>query len=68
MLPVLQVIWSDWGSPQRLTETKRTIERRIQWAAQTQTLTFSAHGAAPAKAAEIVVPPRQGGLAVDSTG
>jgi mannose-1-phosphate guanylyltransferase len=29
VLPVLQVTWSDWGSPQRLLETKRTIERRI---------------------------------------
>jgi mannose-1-phosphate guanylyltransferase len=51
VLPVLQVTWSDWGSPQRLTETRRTIERRIQWAAQPQPLTLSAHGAAPAKAA-----------------
>jgi mannose-1-phosphate guanylyltransferase len=26
VLPVLQVTWSDWGSPQRLAETKRTME------------------------------------------
>jgi mannose-1-phosphate guanylyltransferase len=29
VLPVLQVTWSDWGSPQRLTETKWSIERYI---------------------------------------
>jgi mannose-1-phosphate guanylyltransferase len=29
VLPVLQVTWSDWGSPQRLAETKRSIERDI---------------------------------------
>jgi mannose-1-phosphate guanylyltransferase len=28
VLPVLRVTWSDWGSPQRLAETKRTMERR----------------------------------------
>ena len=26
VLPVLQVTWSDWGSPQRLAETKRAME------------------------------------------
>jgi mannose-1-phosphate guanylyltransferase len=30
VLPVFQVTWSDWGSPQRLIETKRFIERRVE--------------------------------------
>jgi hypothetical protein len=38
VLPVLQVTWSDWGSPQRLIETKRTIERRIHSVTQPQPL------------------------------
>jgi len=28
VLPVLRLTWSDWGSPQRLAETKRTMEGR----------------------------------------
>ena len=29
VLPVLQVTWSDWGSPQRLLETKKSLEQRV---------------------------------------
>jgi hypothetical protein len=66
VLPVLQVTWSDWGSPHRLTEAKRAIERRIHRTTQPQPLPLPAHSAAPPKTAEIMPPHRRGGLVVSS--
>jgi mannose-1-phosphate guanylyltransferase len=42
VLPVLQVSWSDWGSPQRLAATKRAIERPIRSAKHPQQSPFPA--------------------------
>jgi mannose-1-phosphate guanylyltransferase len=42
VLPVFQVTWSDWGSPQRLADTKRALERRTHSATHLQQSPFPA--------------------------
>ncbi len=64
VLPVLQVTWSDWGSPERLEETRRAIERSMYQRAHPQPLPLSAHAAAPMmmKGADIRRPGHSGFL------
>jgi mannose-1-phosphate guanylyltransferase len=59
VLPVLQVTWSDWGSPQRLAETRRTIKGHIHSATHPQQSTFPAHSGPLATPSRIVVAQRR---------
>jgi mannose-1-phosphate guanylyltransferase len=59
VLPVLQVTWSDWGSPQRLAETRRAIEGLMNRPADPQPLRFLPHRAAAAMTTEAIEPTGQ---------
>lgn len=55
VLPVLQVTWSDWGSPRRLAETRRIIERRMDAANGSQQLRDATRRAAkPGQAVSVI--------------
>lgn len=62
VLPVLQVTWSDWGSPRRLAETRRIIERRMDAANVSQQLRDATRRAAKRGQAVSVVAHGQGSL------